>query len=623
MFVTLSLTNGAIPRRRIEPHVQPAQQNTALAVLRSVSAMHTLRIIALVVALALCAAFASACDDRIPEADGAEVRAIEPGGLFFVDATERSGLMYVQHQKNEPGACLFDNISRPTESEQQGTLCDAERMTGGAAAADFDGDGAVDLIVTRLDGADLLFRNSGNGTFVDVSEDVGLDQWQLASNGAAWGDIDNDGDLDLFITTVGDTRHYLFVNQDGRFSEQGVERGAALDTGDRRIGFSASFGDYDRDGFLDLHVTEWRPSQLVGEAVAGVRLLRNRGVDAPGFYEDVTDAAGVAMDSVVSQTQADLTEGTFAFGSTFVDLDGDGWPELAVASDFGTSRLFWNNGDGTFSDGTLDARVGTAQNAMGTTFGDYDLDGDLDWFVTSVFSFSSGSPGGAAEGTKDGNRLFRNDGDRRFTDATDAAGVRNGSWGWGAAFFDADNDGDLDLTMTNGMEMMPGFDADTTRFWQNNGAGRFSSRSIEVGLDDIGDGKGLLVFDADNDGDLDIFVVNNASQPLFYRNDSRDAGAWLRVSLMGTESNRQGLGARVSVFGADLAEQIREMGVSSHFLGQSEDTLHFGLGEASSADIVVRWPVSGLVNTLSDVPANSWIRIVEGQAGYELVSPRR
>ena len=146
--------------------------------------------------------------------------------------------------------------------------------------------------------------------------------------------------------------------------------------------------------------------------------------------------------------------------------------------------------------------------------------------------------------------------------------------------------------------------------------------STAAGLDDIEDGKGLLIFDADNDGDLDVFVVNNASEPRFYRNESRGAGRWLRVSLEGTISNRQGLGARVSVVADGLAEQIREMGVATHFLGQSEDALHFGLNEARSADLVIRWPVSGLVTTLTDVPANSWMQVTEGEAGYELVTPR-
>ena len=589
--------------------------------MQAVSVKIALRVAAALISVAVLVG-ASACTDEIPDRLSEPARVIEPAAALFVDDTEASGLTYLQHEKRPPGDCLFDNLARETEEEQRGALCDAERMTGGAAAGDFDGDGATDLLVTRLDGHDLLFRNRGDGTFEEVSQAAGLERWSLQSNGAAWGDIDNDGDLDLFITTVGDTRHYLFVNEGGVFSEQGVERGAAVDTGDRRIGFSASFGDYDRDGFLDLHVTEWRPSQLVGEAIAGVRLLRNLGAAAPGHFEDVTIAAGVAMEGVVSQTQAQLTEGTFAFGSTFVDLDGDGWPELAVASDFGTSRLFWNNRDGTFTDGTLAARVGTAQNAMGTTFGDYDADGDLDWFVTSIYSFQRGSPGGDEEGTKDGNRLFRNDGGRRFSDATDDADVRNGSWGWGAAFFDADNDGDLDLTMTNGMEMMPGYEADSMRYWENNGRGRFRSMSTSAGLDDIEDGKGLLVFDADNDGDLDIFVVNNASEPRFYRNESRGAGRWLRVSLTGTISNSQGLGAQVSVFAAGLPEQIREMGVSSHFLGQSEDALHFGLNQANSADIVIRWPVSGYVTTLNNIPSNRWIIVTEGEPGYEVVTPR-
>ena len=590
--------------------------------MRPVSIKFALRVALALAVGAAALSLTAACVDEVPEQSSAPVRVVQPTVTLFSEDTEAAGLIYVQHQKNAPGSCLFDNITRESDEERSGTLCDAERMTGGAAAGDFDGDGSTDLIVTRLDGHDLLYRNLGDGTFEEVSGTTGLERWNLPSNGAAWGDVDNDGDLDLFITTVGDTRHYLFINENGLFAEQGVERGVAVDSGDRRIGFSASFGDYDRDGFLDLHVTEWRPSQLVGEAVAGVRLLRNLGAEAPGHFEDVTEAAGVQMEGIVSQTQSELTEGTFAFGSTFVDLDGDGWPELAVASDFGTSRLFWNNRDGTFTDGTLQARVGTAQNAMGTTFGDYDADGDLDWFVTSIFSVQRGSPGGDEEGTKDGNRLFRNEGDRRFSDATDDADVRDGSWGWGAAFFDADNDGDLDLTMTNGMEMMPGYHADAMRYWENDGRGRFRSMSTAAGLDDIEDGKGLLIFDADNDGDLDVFVVTNASAPVFYRNTSSGIGGWLRVSLEGTISNRQGLGAQVSVFAHGLPEQIREAGVSSHFLGQSEDALHFGLREARSADVVIRWPASGLVTTLHDVPANSWIQVTEGEAGFEDITPQ-
>ncbi len=527
----------------------------------------------------------------------------------FVEVTERAGLDFAQHEVRPRGECMFDDI----QAEERGTFCDAERMTGGAAAGDFDGDGYVDLVITRLDDHDLLLRNRGDGTFDDVSRDWGLDEFRDATNGAVWGDIDNDGDLDLFITAVGGLRHWLFVNEGGRgFVEQAMERGAALNTGDRRIGFSASFGDYDGDGWLDLHVTEWRPSQLVGEAATGVRLLRNRGAEAPGYFADVTMRAGVNMVGVRSQTQDVLTEGTFAFASGFVDLDGDGLLDLTVASDFGTTRLFWNDGDGTFSDGTVTAWVGTAQNAMGLTFGDYDLDGDFDWFVTSVFQTSGGSPGTEGPGLRDGNRLYRNEGDRRFSDRTDAAGVRNGGWGWGAAFFDAENDGDLDLVMTNGMEMMPGHDADSMRYWENDGAGRFQGRGTEAGLDDQGDGKGLLTLDLENDGDLDVLVLNNGGPPLLFRNDSVGAGNWLRVSTEGVRSNRGGEGAVVTVRAPGMPAQVRQVGAASHFLGQSDPRLHFGVGAAERVAVEVWWPASGLRSRYEDVAVNGWIHVREG-----------
>ena len=184
--------------------------------------MTVLQVAGLLIVGLVLALVAAACSDPIPEQSDVPVTMVTPSATLFRDATESSGLMYVQHEAREPGNCLFDNMSRETEEEQRGMLCDAERMTGGAAAGDFDGDGAIDLIVTRLDGHDLLYRNRGDGRFDEVSAEVGLSDWNLASNGALWGDIDNDGDLDLFITTVGDTRHYLFINQGGEFTEEAM-----------------------------------------------------------------------------------------------------------------------------------------------------------------------------------------------------------------------------------------------------------------------------------------------------------------------------------------------------------------------------------------------------------------
>jgi hypothetical protein len=488
--------------------------------------------------------------------------------------------VYVQHQPPAPPACVVGQFA-----------CDVDRMTGGAAAADVDGDGWTDLFVTRLDAPDILFRNRGDGRFEDVTAASGLADFDLQSNGAAFGDIDNDGDPDLLVTLVGsgadgvNDRNHLFVNDGlGHFSEEATERGAALTSGNPRLTWSATFGDYDRDGWLDLHVTEWL-------ATGHSRLLRNRGAVAPGHFEDVTVEAG--LDFV----------GVNGFASTFVDLDGDGWQELAVAGDFGTSRLFWNEGDGTFVDGTAAAGVGTDENGMGSTFGDFDGDGDLDWFVTSIRDPDETCDVENCIWGYTGNRLYRNDGGRSFSDATDAAGVRDGDWGWGAVFLDLDNDADQDLVMTNGIELVhtqieDAFNADPMRVWLNDGEGVMSEDALGLGVDDTASGKGLLTFDYDQDGDLDLFVVNNAGEPRLYRNQLRGGQHWLRLRVRGHESNRDAVGARVSVWprrGDPV--QVREVGVASHFLGQSEPELHFGLGQGAPLvhRVRVEFPASGRV----------------------------
>ena len=553
----------------------------------------------------------------------AEALPVESPGFAFVDVTEEAGLSYIQHQLRATPDCLF------TGSQSGAVGCMMERATGGAATADYDGDGWPDLYVTRLDGPDILFRNQGDGTFTDATEAAGLAAFNLRTNGVWWGDIDNDGDADLFVTTVAESRFLLFINDgSGHFSEEAALRGAAVTDDAPRGGQSVAMGDFDRDGWLDIHTTEWRIGHYAQEGDAvHARLLRNRGPDAPGYFEDVTDAAGVSLANVESLTQSGV-DGTFSFGTAFVDLDGDGWQDLAVAGDFGRSRLFWNNRDGTFTDGTVEAGVGTDDNGMGSTFGDFDADGDLDWFVTSIHDPVPGCLGGVSPMTDQctwhptGNRLYRYDGDRRFSDATDAAGVREGFWGWGAAFFDADNDGDLDLIMTNGFvltEQEEVFEDDPMRLWENDGEGVLAERSAEAGISSTEAGKGLLTFDYDRDGDLDVFVVNNASGPHLYRNERGNDLGWLRIHLIGTTSNRDALGARVVVeTGARIAPQVREVGVSTHFLGQSETTLHFGLGGGTDAvqRVTVTWPASGLETVLEHVPANRSIIVREGEDGF-------
>ncbi len=501
-------------------------------------------------------------------------------------------------------------------------LTNDEMMTGGAAVADFDGDGWVDLVVTRYGGHPLLYRNRGDGSFDDVSDGSGITM-PGGANGAGWADIDNDGDPDLYLTqcdrrAVGDrSDHRLFVNDGtGKFSEEAFLRGAAL-RGRSRYGTSVAFGDYDRDGWIDIHVCEWGSQPFpISPAVAGMtRLLRNRGAAAPGHFEDVTESAGVSIEGLVGYgpVEGDMP-GNWAFSSRFTDLDGDGWPDLVIAGDFSTSRLFWNDGAGGFVDGTVDAGVGTDENGMGLAVADYDGDGRLDIFVTSIFQLLPPGERPVGNWGISGNRLFRNLGGRVFDDTTAAAGVRDGDWGWGASFGDFDNDGRLDLAMTNGFAYPPAeeFVSDPSRLFQNVGGGVFEDVSRAAGIVDTGSGKGLLTFDFDRDGDLDIFIVNNAGLPVLYRNDQATANNWLKVRLRGRTSNRDGVGAKL-VLALDGGETfVREVDGGSNYLSQNERTIHFGLGtyDGGSPTLTVWWP-SGLRQVLHGVPVDRELSIVE------------
>ena len=520
----------------------------------------------------------------------------------FVNVTAPAGINHVHTRPYTPGY-------HPTSIQEQ---------AGGAAAGDFDGDGWADLYVTRFWDADILYRNNRDGTFTDVTATVfGPNFGVHQTNGTVWGDVDNDGDLDLAVSTMYEGRHLLYVNDGaGHFSEDGAARGFTMLGGHPDTsGSGVAMGDYDRDGYLDMYVAEWRSFGVVANP-AQSRLFRNLGSAGPGQFVDVTAVAGVAMD----QLTGNFANKSLAFTPRFSDLDRDGHTDIVVSSDGGTTRLFWNNGDNTFTDGTAaagdfgipafppDADVGAGTNDMGFTLADFNGDELLDMFITSI--------GNGSGVHYSGNRMFLNNGNRTFTDATYATGVREGGWGWGADAIDYDNDGDLDIAHTNGFALAA---IDQTIFFKNIGSRtnpQYINLNSAVGITDTGQGRGLLTFDVDRDGDLDLFIVNHASAPILYRNDiGAAAGDWLQVRTVGTESNRDGIGAYVTVTPnlatPDIA-YVTEIDGSTNYLGQSELVAHFGLGNVAHIEqINVLWP-SGYAQRFTNVAPNQRITVTEG-----------
>jgi hypothetical protein len=476
-------------------------------------------------------------------------------------------------------------------------------VSGGVAAGDFDRDGYTDLYVVRaLAGPNLLFRNQAGSGFAEVGDSAGVAVDGEYGCGPTFADVDGDGWLDLLVGGVAGTTPRLFRNLGPQppggqveFAEVTAASGIFSTLGT----ISAGFGDFDRDGDLDLFLSHW--SIGPGDPIGAPHLWRN---DGSGVFSPTDFSAGIAA---VYQNR------DWSFAPTFTDFDDDGWPDLLVSGDFGSSQVFKNRGDGTFAVATT--AVISDENGMGSAVGDVDNDGDLDWFVSSIWD-----PDGHAEGNWGitGNRLYRNTGqwqgtDFGFEDATDEAGVRQGYWGWGSCFADFDNDGWLDLFHVNGFQAPPAdeFFADPARLFVNDGDGTFTERAAELGVDDTGQGRGVVCFDYDRDGDLDLFLANNSGPPRLLRNDGLEDRRFLQLRLHGEGGNREAIGARVTVIAGGLT-QTREIRAGSNYVSQNPAEAHFGLGAAAAVDEVrIRWP-EGDETVLEDVAADQLLDVDRG-----------
>ncbi len=498
-----------------------------------------------------------------------------------------------------------------------------DTMGGGGGFLDYNGDGLLDIYFVcytqeprpGVKLRDALYRNNGDGTFTDVTEQAGLGAASMQGMGLAVGDYDNDGRPDLYVTGYGASRLYR-NNGDGTFAD--VTQRAGVDN--RAWGASAAFFDYDSDGRLDLFVTNYLKfdpadgatpcSMIEGRPYCAIarfkgtpsRLFRNRG---DGTFEDVSERSGVS---------AYAGKG---LGVVALDYNDDGRVDIFQANDASANFLFRNQGDGTFREVALAAGValdinGVARSGMGTDAADLDGDGLPEIFVANY--------------TGETYALFHNNGDETFTEITEDVGLGRKLplsgllSGFGSRFLDFDNDGAQDLFVLNGHPFEPiqkvfprvTF-AEPPLLFENTGKA-FRDATAEHGAPLKRDyaGRGLATADYDNDGDTDLLLLNVGEPPVLLRNDGGNARHWLGLKLTGTKSNRDGVGAKVLVT-AGGARAWKALAGGTSYCSASDARLLFGLGASARADSVeVRWP-SGQVSTLKNVRADQYINVKEGE----------
>jgi hypothetical protein len=471
--------------------------------------------------------------------------------------------------------------------------------------------------MTRIYNSPLLYLNTSTKkqvSFVDSTKGSAFEKVPSSTNGVGYADIDKDGDQDVVLTSLGGKQLYMFINDGtGKFTEEAVDRGVAMINGRPHSGMGVSFGDYNNDGWLDMHTNEWQPADVSAYATPShSRLFKNLGASGkPGVFVDATKEAGVELESRV-----DLV---YSFSSSFTDFDDDGHLDLAIAMDFGLSRFYWNNGDGTFTDGTFDAQLGKEENGMGLAIGYFGEQQKLAMLVTSIRHRKECDDGTSLLYT--GNRLYSYSGQRKFVDVTDEAGIRNSCWGWGANFIDTTNAGKRDVVTAAGMAVTwidspDCWMRDPIRLWLDNGSGNFLERAKLSGITNTEPSKGVIVFDADLDGKQDLFITRDANTPLFLHNTTASVGKWLGVKVLGSASNADALGAIITVTPTEGAAVMKSfVGTTGSFLTQDGATKHFGLNNFKGKiwSVKVDFPATKKSVVLNNVKPNQVVTVREPQ----------
>jgi hypothetical protein len=493
--------------------------------------------------------------------------------LSFVDVTSAAGLSF----------------THGFQGQTMGGI-----VSAGVAVGDYDSDGWLDVYLAQGDtGTSTLYRNlSQNGSyeFSDVSVAAGVaGNFSDKASGPAFVDYDGDGDMDLFVGSVENGPFRVFDNLgDGSFSEATVSAGLSGIGRENNIGMA--FGDYDEDADLDLFIAHWTFTENELPVGSTQHLWRNNG---DGTFSDVSDEALVSEGIIEDAFD-------YSFSPNFADIDNDGDFDLLVVADNTTSQVLINDGDlggGLYAFSKVtDRNVISDDAGMGSSVADFDNDGDLDWFVTSI-SLGDPTDGRPSEEQNagfnlSGNRLYRNEGNGVFTDQTETAGVRKGYWGWASCAADFNNDGFLDIFHVNGMDE-PNTNAyleDPSRLFINNADGTFTEYSEPLGLLDTKSGRGVTCFDGDQDGDIDILIANNNDVATLFRNDGGNEFNYLNVRLRSVAPNTRAVGARIYVSAGGVT-QMREINNGNNYVSQNPSEQHFGLSDLMLADTIrVVWP---------------------------------